>query len=192
MFYLECMNTKFAAVESQKEGQQSIMLVGLNMLEFSTALLRPTLVQIDISMNKIKALPISIFQMPCLQILKASSNRILKVHSSISKCDTLVELRLDHNEITQIPASVGYLSKLQILRIEHNHIQDIHESFGLLLELTELGLHANPIKRLPLELSELHLKLNVLTLTSSSNWEIPTQSIISQGRAKILAILKEL
>jgi len=84
MFYLECMHTKFAALESQNQGKQSIMLIGLNMLEFSTALLRPTLMEIDVSMNKIKELPVSVFQMPCLKILRASSNKIYKVHASAS------------------------------------------------------------------------------------------------------------
>ncbi|KYR00058.1 Kelch repeat-containing protein [Tieghemostelium lacteum] len=122
---------------------------------------------LNISNNYLTKLPIDIFQIPTLEVLRASNNQI--DDNGIPKVITSTKLRsldLRKNLLQTIPEGIINLVELQVLTLQENQIQELTPDIQKLTALTELNLNSNQISLLP---SQLLLLTNLKKLYLDNN-----------------------
>jgi len=124
-----------------------------NLLEYSSALPRGCLRNVDLSFNCFagEVGHPSLAMPPCVYVCKLSDNRITSIAPSFGfeTLRDLQELDLDNNSLKTIPSEIGALSKLSCLKLRNN-----------MIETLPAELFHNTL------LSRLHLEGNVLTLST--------------------------
>lgn len=75
----------------------------------------PNLINLNISKNKVTAIPASIELAKSLMKLNVSENEITSLPATMGKLSELVELDIHINKITALPSTVGHLKNLQRL-----------------------------------------------------------------------------
>ncbi|EGC38606.1 roco10, ROCO family protein [Dictyostelium purpureum] len=130
---------------------------------------------LNISNNYLTKLPVDIFQIPTLEVLRVSNNQI--DDNGIPKICTSTRLRsldLRKNHLTTIPEGIFNLIELQVLTLQDNQIQQLTSDIQKLTSLTELNLNGNQISSLPPQLllltnlKKLYLDNNQLQSISSA------------------------
>ncbi len=110
-----------------------------------------TVTRIDVSDNSLGALPLSLFQLPSLQMLNASKNKIM--HLPCEEGDGMLSpsqkyrLSTDSNSTTTWHAPM-----LQRLNVSHNWLQSLPAGLFFLPALESLDAQSNDIKSLPFEM----------------------------------------
>ncbi|CAH2327870.1 leucine-rich repeat 1 [Pelobates cultripes] len=112
-----------------------------------------TLTSLDLSENKLKALPVQFGQLK-----------------------ELINLKLDENELVQLPFTIGKLSKLRFLSATKNKLPYLPSSFKM-LNLEKLDLFDNPFVKAAPMVPDIHLKMPLSLLECASrvtiNYRIP-------------------
>eukprot|EP01132_Coremiostelium_polycephalum_P010220 gene10220-12534_t len=130
---------------------------------------------LNISNNNLTKLPIDIFQIPTLEVLRVSNNNI--DDNGIPKLITSTRLRqldLRKNHLTTIPEGIINLVELQVLTLQDNQISNLTSDIQKLTSLTELNLNGNQITILPPQLllltnlKKLYLDNNQIQTISSA------------------------
>ncbi|EAL61591.1 Kelch repeat-containing protein [Dictyostelium discoideum AX4] len=130
---------------------------------------------LNISNNYLTKLPIDIFQIPTLEVLRVSNNDL--DDNGIPKICTSTKLRsldLRKNHLTSIPEGIINLVELQVLTLADNQISHLTSDIQKLTSLTELNLNGNQIQSLPPQLllltnlKKLYLDNNQLQSISSA------------------------
>lgn len=86
----------------------------------------PNLVEIDLSFNKLTAIPSAISNLPSLEILNLAGNQINQLNAELlKKMGSVRELSLSGNQLTSLPAQIGYLTDIEILFLQNNMIRDL-------------------------------------------------------------------
>lgn len=137
--------------------------------------IRPNLIKIGLSSNKIKVLPDNIGDLAPLGIyhFNLANNELEEVPSSIGELKGLRVLHLDGNHLKKIPDTLGdteltnklylndneltkipNLSKLrvEIIYLQNNHLTTLPETLANIKELKKLYIQDNPIKSIPSKL----------------------------------------
>jgi Leucine-rich repeat (LRR) protein len=74
--------------------------------------------EVDLSSNRLEAVPECFGQLKGLQTLDLSSNKIARVNDSINEMSELVELNLECNrELSALPDSLAAVRKLERLNL---------------------------------------------------------------------------
>ncbi|XP_062379349.1 leucine-rich repeat-containing protein 57 [Sardina pilchardus] len=140
---------------SQKTGV--FQLTGKGLLEFPEELQRLTgnLRTVDLSNNKIEALPPFIGNFLHLKSLNLNGNKLTSLPSELGKLKKLETLLLNGNQLQTLPACVGQLKALRTLSLSGNQLRELPSGLGTLRHLDVLDVSKNRIQALPAEVAEL-------------------------------------
>jgi len=79
------------------------------------------IVELNISGNYLRSIPIKLFRLISLQVFNVSSNRLAKIQESIGDLQSLLILNINGNCITELPASIADLPLLKVIGLEGNN-----------------------------------------------------------------------
>ncbi|KAJ0639791.1 putative leucine-rich repeat domain superfamily [Helianthus annuus] len=128
-----------------------------------------SLEELDVSTNLFESLPDAIGSLPHLQILNVSSNKLSSLPHGICKCRSLLEFDASLNQIKRLPSKIGYgLVNLKKLLMPLNKLRSLPNSIGEMISLQILDVHFNELKGLPPSIGMLK-KLEVLNVSSNFN-----------------------
>lgn len=100
---------------------------------------------LDLSMNRIKALPKKIVRLRKLQHLRLKSNLITELPDDLGKLRRMVTMDIGMNCLTTLPSNMEGFELLESLDLQRNQLADgcITRKFERLNSLTELNLTMN-------------------------------------------------
>lgn len=130
-----------------------------------------TLEVLDLSSNRLNAVPVQIDRLRQLRILRLQSNCLASgsLPVSIGFLTALEEFDCSDNRLTHIPFPVAGLTRLKVLRLGDNELLNLPPLLGTLQQLHILDLRSNSLRSLPhglFSLQHLHtidLRRNFLT-----------------------------
>uniref|UniRef100_A0A6N2NKJ0 Uncharacterized protein n=1 Tax=Salix viminalis TaxID=40686 RepID=A0A6N2NKJ0_SALVM len=76
---------------------------------------------LNVSHNKLSALPAAIEELPMLKLLDVSFNLILKVLDEIGSATSLVKFDCSSNQLRELPSSLGGCLDLSNLKVMLHH-----------------------------------------------------------------------
>jgi len=141
---------------------------------------------IDIRQNQFQSLPIHLCSLP-LKILNVSHNRITAIPSEIGLLSKLQSLDLSCNELTNLPSTLGDLLLLGSLNIRRNQIVALPDELSKLKNLMKLDFSCNQVSAIP-PAFRLISSLIELDLTNNPLTSPPAQ-ICLKGRLHIVKYL---
>ena len=106
----------------------------------------PHLTVLNLSHNKISAMPDSIFGFIHLRLLDLSYNSLEAIPLTVCCLRELRKLDLSHNKISKIPSNINHLKKLDKLNVSHNNIEYLPLSLGNISSLQVLLATDNPLQ----------------------------------------------
>ncbi len=131
----------------------------------SEALKNPEKVyRLDLSKQKLKTVPKSVFSLYNLQELILAKNKLQKIPPEIGNLSNLQKLDVSRNKIMEFPASIGNLTNLIELIANQNDIYALPPEVGNLINLEFLDLWSNEIDVFPVEIAKLKDTLKKLDL----------------------------
>ena len=116
------------------------------------------LVELYLSHNYIKALPVQMAALQKLKILDLSYNRLQTMPEIFGRYHQLKTLKLDHNFLSSLPASLADLSNLEMLDLSANNLISASAFLTGLQNLKKLNLYGNKIPNDELALIKTQLK----------------------------------
>ncbi|GLJ40867.1 hypothetical protein SUGI_0845420 [Cryptomeria japonica] len=131
------------------------------------------LTKLDLHSNQLHSLPDSIGELSSLTELDLRGNRLTKLPATIGNISTLVNLDVSSNHLSSLPESIGQLTNLKILSIGNNEIEELPYTIGQCTALVELRADFNNLKALPEAVGKL-VSLEVLTLHYNRVKNLPT------------------
>ena len=102
----------------------------------------PHLTVLNLSHNKISAVPESIFGFIHLRLLDLSYNSLEEIPPTLCSLRELRKLDLSHNTISKLPSNINQLDKLNV---SHNNIEHLPLSLGNIVSLQVLLATDNPL-----------------------------------------------
>ncbi len=124
---LNLSGNRIASISEIQSLSKSLLTLDLsnNSLTEAEALGNFTALQeLNLSANKIKALPETIYALAQLKHLYISKNGLQALPASIADLYELETLDLRFNQLTELPKDIRYLSKLKNLHLEGNNMSD--------------------------------------------------------------------
>ncbi|MGB1230227.1 MAG: leucine-rich repeat domain-containing protein [Holosporaceae bacterium] len=101
---------------------------------------------LDLTCNRLTALPDKLSQLRDLEVLTAPQNQISVVDPAISQLTKLKELNLGHNNLNDLPTTIGDIGSLQCLFLENNDFVLLPGSIcNLAPHLQRLSVRNNPL-----------------------------------------------
>lgn len=95
---------------------------------------------LDLTSNKITALPADLSYLAGLESLTMTNNKLDSLQSSVGDLKSLKELKLGNNEIYHVSPRIGQLTQLTTLELWSNNIRYLPSETGNLKNLKELDL----------------------------------------------------
>ena len=148
--------------------------------EFPEALTKvaPTLRNLDLSNNRITAIPSWIGNFKSLKTLKLSNNRLTRLPSEIGQLVKLETLIISGNILSDLPATMANLKNLKELDASRNKLTQFPVMLGQLRHLNSADLSSNQITNVPdgveaLQLTELNLNQNQISAVSKNMANCP-------------------
>lgn len=111
----------------------------------------PNLRQLELTNNKLDAVPPGLLNMPALERLDLSDNAIVVLPDAIAGWTGLVMLNVSRNKLLALPAAVGSLTTLRTLYANHNGIVELPVEMARLTKLQQLRLAGNALASVPAE-----------------------------------------
>ena len=139
-----------------------------------------TITRIDISDNSLSTLPLVIFQLPSLQQLNASRNKISRLPSGCSVSEPCTPVSEYSEDSKTLLADQWNAPLLKRIHLEHNRIDSLPPDIFLLPCLEQLYLQCNRLTHIPFELW-MSLKLRTLNLSRNRIEEMPSYQTDSSG-----------
>ena len=123
----------------------------LRKINAETLLLRcGSVARLDFSNNILVEFPYKLhLASPMLQSLDLSNNRLDAIPDSIGLLSCLRQLLLPRNNILVLPETCGQLKLLQELDVSHNPLQNLPGSLGFLRSLARVGVENCPLRMPP-------------------------------------------
>jgi Leucine-rich repeat (LRR) protein len=90
----------------------------------------PYLVDLDLSRNRLKELPDSLWALGRVKRLNLCKNQIEQLPPSIGRMHHLEELVISQNELTALPDSLGQLERLRMIDAWSNNFDELPASMG--------------------------------------------------------------
>ncbi|XP_072528739.1 leucine-rich repeats and immunoglobulin-like domains protein 3 [Salminus brasiliensis] len=129
-----------------------------------------TLLVLRLNRNRLNSIPAKIFQLPNLQHLDLSRNRVRRIEGlTFHGLHTLRSLKMQRNGITRLMDGAFWgLSNMEVLQLEYNNLTEVSKGwlYGL-LTLQQLHLAHNAISRIKPDAWEFCQKLAELDLNSN-------------------------
>jgi Leucine-rich repeat (LRR) protein len=100
----------------------------------------PNLVELDLSRNRLKALPTSIGQLKNVKKLIVDRNKLESIPKEIGQMESLQELILNRNELTSIPKEISALKNLYLIDLWSNNLSNLPQSMKNMPNLKEVDL----------------------------------------------------
>ena len=122
--------------------------------------------ELDLSDQELDRIPDYVFEgrnPETLEYLDLSKNKLPAVPAAIGDLGNLEFLNLSGNQLEDVPPEFGNLSNLQYLNLGFNQLQTLPAAIGDLSNLKTLYLHRNPLKGLPYTMGNL-TKLECLSV----------------------------
>lgn len=104
---------------------------------------------VDLTHNKIVAVPVEISTLFNLQRLILADNLVERLPMNLGKLQSLKVMTLDGNRISGLPDELGQLVRLEQLSISRNMLTYLPETLGSLRNLKLLNVSSNQLKCLP-------------------------------------------
>ncbi|KAM4846070.1 p53-induced death domain-containing protein 1 isoform 3-T3 [Thomomys bottae] len=130
------------------------------------------LAHLDLSFNRLEALPSCVLQLHSLDTLLLSHNRLSELPEALGALPTLTFLAVTHNRLQRLPGALGSISTLQRLDLSKNLLDAVPPEIGGLSSLCELNLASNQLRSLPASLAGLRC-LRLLVLHSNLLTSVP-------------------
>ena len=108
-----------------------------------------TVQKLDVSNNKLTALPEAIGSLVALKQLRLERNCLACLPEEIGYLTALQKLLVSNNKLTALPESICNLTALQQLRLETNCLACLPEEIGYLTALQKLWVPGNTMTALP-------------------------------------------
>ncbi|KAE8587200.1 hypothetical protein XENTR_v10021890 [Xenopus tropicalis] len=157
-------NSAFKAHLETAQKTGVFQLTGKGLTEFPEDLQRLSgnLRTIDLSSNKIEALPPMVGKFNLLKSLTLNNNRISRLPDELCRLKKLETLHLSGNQISQIPADFVQLLALKTLNLSGNQLRTLPAQLCKLRNLDVVDLSKNRIQAIPDEVSGLQaIELNL-------------------------------
>jgi hypothetical protein len=119
---------------------------------------------LDLSNNKLPAIPPQIGRCVELQYLSLKNNLIRELPPEIGKCVNLQQLSLSSNQLTHLPEEIGMLKNLTELYVNNNNLVEIPSTIGKCLKLRHLDVNNNCLLLFPQEIANCTNLRNLLFL----------------------------
>eukprot|EP01124_Arcella_intermedia_P019266 TRINITY_DN2653_c0_g1_i1.p1 TRINITY_DN2653_c0_g1~~TRINITY_DN2653_c0_g1_i1.p1 ORF type:complete len:370 (+),score=96.46 TRINITY_DN2653_c0_g1_i1:33-1142(+) len=101
--------------------------------------------ELNLSYNKIQAIPESFLLLVNLSVLRLDHNEIKEIPENFADCMyNLSDVALDHNKIEEVPWNMNNLKQLTSITLNNNNISYLPPTFGE-LHLEDLSLHNNQL-----------------------------------------------
>lgn len=100
----------------------------------------PNLHELNLSRNRLRALPTEIGLLKNVKRFVADRNKIVTLPPEIGDMEALQELVLNRNELTSLPKEIGNLQNLYLLDLWSNNLDDLPESMSKMANLKEVDL----------------------------------------------------
>ncbi|XP_076825385.1 leucine-rich repeat-containing protein 40-like [Clavelina lepadiformis] len=193
---LNLSKSNVSCIESGLQEASGIALTDLDLsksmvseVPMAVFMFSPTLVSLNLSMNKLTCIQIDIGLMSKLTHLNLSSNALTLLPDEVRSLRSLIEINLCCNKFTEVPPTVYELESLEHLLFDSNKMTKIDvENLKKLKNLSTLSLQYNNIGQVPPELSLLE-KLQTLKLEGNT-FRVPRQNIMAKGSAAVLEYLR--
>ena len=101
------------------------------------------LTKLDVSLNRLEALPEAIGELRALQRLDVGFNQLTALPEAIGRLQALQRLEVFNNQLRALPEAIGELRALQWLNVSYNQLTALPEVIGGLRELKILILRNN-------------------------------------------------
>jgi Leucine-rich repeat (LRR) protein len=118
-------------------------------------LLQSDLVCLKLKDNKLDSLPKDFFACNLLQHLDLSINALTELNVSVGELIQLKELLASDNKLETLPTSLGSCKNLQLLELQNNQLSRIPSESLALPQLLRLDLSSNKLTMLPSSICEL-------------------------------------
>ena len=138
--------------------------------------------KLDLHHNNIKYIPASILELPLINELDLSNNKICEL-PIVLWSSSLTKLNLSYNELKSLPDCATELctDSMEVLQLQHNQLRKVPKCISFLCSLNTLDLSYNPeILKLPVDLGRL-VKLEQLGLKGLHRLYDPPPSICEKS-----------
>jgi small GTP-binding protein len=129
---------------------------------------------LDLSFNRLTALPPEIAKPMNLTGLRLSGNQLTSLPPEIAKLTNLAGLYLPNNQLTSLPPEIAKLTNLTRLDLSYNQLTALPPEIAKLTNLAELRLSYNRLTALPPEIAKL-TKLTRLYLSDNQLTALPPE-----------------
>lgn len=170
---------------AERTGVFALPKAGVSEFPKDIARLQKSCRSLDLSSNKIKAIPGALGTFSQLKQLNMNSNRIASLPDELGGLKKLETLSLNHNLITTIPLSFESLSALKILNLSENQITVFPAVLAKLKNLDVVDLSKNRITEVPdsisgLQATEVNFNQNQISRVSDE--------VVNCRRLKVLRL----
>lgn len=141
-------------------------------------------IELDLSKLGISELPTEVWDLKSLERLDLSSNRLTALPKQISQLNNLIHLDISHNNINTFPDDVLRLLRLRFLYIRNNGISNMPLNISELKNLYSLHLSYNPISYLPDSIISLQ-DIQIIDISNTHILSFPVE-IVSLKNLRIL------
>ena len=169
-----------------------LYLHGLGMAEWPAVVLElPQLELLCLSENRLREIPESIGRLSRLRALDLSGNCLQSLPTALQNLKSLKELNLSGNEFSRFPAVLGKMTLLQRIDLEQNRLRSLPRHLANASGLISLRLGRNRIRELPEEwehlvyLRELHLDQNQLSRLPEWVGNLPSLQVLSLAQNRL-------
>jgi len=138
-------------------------------LEEAATVHRDSVFRLDLSKSKLQTIPKEIYSYPNLRDLNLSQNKFTSLPDDFY-LPNLEVLNLEKNDLDTFSTSICKNTTLQYLYMGRNDVAVVSECIGSLTELIVFDIWFNPIRELPLTMTNLkklrHLDLRGVTFSN--------------------------
>ncbi|XP_072173141.1 leucine-rich repeat-containing protein 40-like [Diadema setosum] len=153
-------------------------------------LLHKTVIDVNLSSNKIQSLPVEMQMMVNITRLDLGNNGLSDIPAEFETMTGMRELVISYNRFTKLPSVVFSWTKLEIILANDNQVNSIDvASLKLLSHLSTLDLQNNSIGEVPPELGNV-TSLRSLQLAGNC-FRNPRPAILNKGTVALLAYLRD-
>lgn len=168
---------------AERTGVFQLSKAGITEFPKDIARLKATCRSLDLSLNKIKAVPDGLGTFLQMKQLNLSGNKIASLPESLGALKKLETLTLNGNQLSSIPLSFEGLTALRNLNLCDNKITSFPMVLAKLKHLDVLDLSKNKITEVPnglesLQVSELNLNQNQISGLSESLASCPRLKVL--------------
>lgn len=142
--------------------------------------------------NKLSSLPTSLWHLPCLQRLRADSNKLTSLFTKEVEIDSpfcpLTDLIIQYNQLESIPIFIFLLPKISKVNLSHNQLVSLPGIMWESSSLEDLDLSHNNLVNLPsCEINELYAVSDTSkSFTASNVFNMATPYFSNQTRVKLM------